>query len=371
MRQYEFIHLLWWEHQVFVPSIIRYINDPQNDFDVSQHLFVLTSKSLYDANQADNVILDTTYPSKSNCAALINKYAEYTDHLIVHSLCSPIELLKVKPKNLRKIVWRSWGHDAIFPYQLHKGKIMGNLVKRALRLVWKRQIKSFQMICGANLVDEVNFRDLFGDVRSCRFLYQILRHNETEPLVNNSGTTIKSVDIVNILVGHSGYSNDNHIAMLNKLMVYRNKPVQLHLVLSYGNKEYIDEVKKYAVAQWKDKVTIHDNFMPMEQYRELIHSMDLAIFDGINSYALSNIDMLLRAGKKLIVNPNGLIKRAFDLDSIPHLTSDTAFDLPFEEFIAPAIYTEESGKQLLLQTYEEKIQLMKRTFACIAECKVK
>lgn len=365
MNQYLFVHIFWLDEIKFSPSLIQYINDPENGFDVSQHFFVLVSPKVYEMCRYDNVVLDDQFQN-DRCANLINKYAERAEALIVHSLCDPIELLKIKSKYLSKIVWRSWGHDAIFPYQPHQGKWLSNFAKHILEKTWKRRIKFFKAICGANLVDEIDIREKFGNVQTYPFLYRITGKEMETIGVEGNLSAKKNDGLINILVGHSGYDNDNHIFILNKLMAYREENVHIYLVLTYGQKDYIDTIKKHVSEQWGEKATIIEEFVPYEQYRTFVQSIDIAILDGRNSYALGNVTLLLRAKKKLIVNPMGVIRKAFDQDAVPYLTTDTAFDLPFIEFAAPAVYREISCQNLLIKTREEQIQLMKVTFACIA-----
>lgn len=364
MNRHTFIHLLWLEEYKFTPYLVGYINDSENGFDASQHLFVLTSDKLYEQCQFENVILDKEFAPNTDCAKLINKYAEFADHLIVHSISGPIDLLKVKRKNLSKIVWRSWGHDAIFPYGQNPKKPLSNLAKRVLESLWRKRISSFQAVCGANLIDEINIKEKFGDVPTYRFFYRM--HKDKNAFeVDESLLEKEPESALNILLGHSGYANDNHIEMLKRLKNYSEENIHIYLVMTYGQADYIDSVKKYALENWKDKVTVIQDFIPLDQYRKFVWSMDIAILDGENSYALGNIDILLRAKKKMIVNPNGIIRKAFDADSIPYLTTDTAFELPFSEFVEKAVYTENSGEKMLVKSPEERIRIMKNVFSCI------
>ena len=93
-----------------------------------------------------------------------------------------------------------------------------------------------------------------------------------------------------------------------------------------------------------------------KQYVELLNEMDIAIFDAKISYALGNINILRLLKKKIFLNENGVIRRAFDLEGFPYMCISDLKNISFEEFAKPMIYSEEISMKLIPVSYEEKIQ---------------
>ena len=138
--------------------------------------------------------------------------------------------------------------------------------------------------------------------------------------------------VLNIMVGHAGNEIDNHINILKKMKKYENNNIMIYIVLSYGNEEYISEVKRYIKNEWSNKVEIIDNFLPIDKYNNLMSKMDIVILDGKKSYALGNIGMLLNLGKTIYLNEDGIIKEAFDKENIPYRCTNEIGNVSYDSF---------------------------------------
>ena len=102
--------------------------------------------------------------------------------------------------------------------------------------------------------------------------------------------------------------------------------------------------------------------MPYYDYVKFLNKMDIAIFDGNMSYALGNISVLLLLKKKLFINRNGVIKEAFDEDSIPHKCVEEIDNMELADFIKGIEYPENMGDSMLPYSRERVMRAWKAFF---------
>ena len=128
------------------------------------------------------------------------------------------------------------------------------------------------------------------------------------------------------------------------------------MIVSYGYPEYIKEIKSYGKMLYGEKITFLDEMLPYNQYVELMNDMDVAFFDAKISYALGNISILTKLKKKIFLNKDGVIRRAFDLDGLPYMCTSDLKNISFEEFAKPMVYSDDLNEKLLPVSYEKNIQ---------------
>ena len=356
MEKYRYVHLLWQGNAHFNKIVVDMINDPDNGFVTDEHLFVTPYKHIYnEIKTCKNVIFEQEVKPQS--ADFVNKYAEYGDWLFLHGLTSVTETVKIKRKNRKKIIWRTWGHD-VSGYAYKQGDLVKNLVKRALNLRWKSVIRSFKMIGTANVADEFAIRDKFGAVPTVIMNYptknNMLRLENAKKAARTTGNTI------NVLVGHSGIENDNHIEIINKLKKFNEQDVCFIFVLSYGDDRYIEKVKAYIEEHCKEKARLVLEPMSLEEYTNLLADVDVAVFDGKASYALSNVAMLIYFKKKMFLNRNGILARAFCAEGIPLCYTDEIEQMDFNEFSKRLEYDYDLETSLAPTSYEKAVYRWKQ-----------
>ena len=327
----KFIHLCW--HQGgFTKELVKFINDPDNGFTPDEHLFLFTTDWVYQPiSQYENTYLIETDTPKSG--ELMNACLRKCDWLILHSLCEPIlELLKVRKRDLKKIVWRTWGHEqtVIKPVQ---GQKVRNFVRRVLNKEIVGRIQAFAAIGIANYIDELDIRKRFGELKMLRMPYP--RHKESCAILREMHLQRhkNSTDqqCVTIMVGHSGFKQDSHLEVLNLLEKHRGKPVRLYIPLAYGIPTYISEVKQKALELFGDSVIIQEEMLSFKDYVRALSEIDVAILGTRKSNALGNIGILLLLGKKIIFDRNSIMAEAFRSLEIPHGYIDDIQNMTLEQ----------------------------------------
>ncbi len=342
--KYKYFHLLSGNATGFHKNLISLLSCEENGLEKNEHLFITVNMSAYEELKefGDVVyIMDATHLT----ADIINKCAKQCKWLFIHNLaCSPIEVLKINKSARKKIIWRTWGSDA--GLELGNGSPIKRFVKKIVNLYYKRVISDFYAIGIANTVDKIDISSRYPGVKT--FFVSYVNKTSCETRLQFKSTPKKAGAPINVLIGHSGFSNDNHIKIIKDLSKFRDENIRLYLVLSYGDREYIKRVVDFAKKTFGDKAIIIDEHMPYDEYFKMLSKMDIGVLDGVKSYALGNLGALLFLKKKLVLNRDGVIKKAFDSENVPHLCSDEIGNLTFEEFSMPVTYTQNNSMQ-----YEE------------------
>jgi len=333
----KYIHLIYRNEVKFSHSLVSFINEPSVGLCPEQHIFVTPHKKVYEELKCyGNVFLDT------DSVCLINKYAPKCDWIICHSFYDFKDVFKIKHKYLKKILFRYWGGG--FGFQYKKGQIAQNLVKIPANIILKKRFESFAAIGIAKKVDILN---LENSIKTGRFYHMPYARLRADEILNDAKNNPPEKDgILNIALYHRGTFEGNHIEILKKLERFGDK-IRVYVPLSYGDAEYIEKIKKYIKENCKDNVIIVDKFMEYEEYVQFINKMDVGIFDCTTSTALGNITVYIFLQKKLLLNRNGVIKKAFDEENIPHSFVDDLDTISFEELSEILYYPENADYDLL------------------------
>lgn len=350
MREYKYVHFLWANELKFNRPLVEMINC-ESSFNPSEHLFITQYDQVRDALSAySNVHLD----KNGSPADLINRYAEAADWLIAHGLTKKLDTIRIKRKNLKKIVWRTWGGSR------QKSKWDGRHVLRSLinkakdvvyYLFYKHYYGKAPVIGIANTVDIIDLQQWkwTGSAKLLPMDYLDIRVEQIVSRFKNEGRSRN--DRAKIMVGHQGTSGENHVAIVKRLLESYEEEFDVYLPLSYGEQSYIDTVKAELTQFKDDRVHIMDRFMPFEQYMAFLADVDVAIIDELSSMALGNICYLLYYRKKLFLNKDGVIKKAFDKDHLPYSLTEEIGKMDFSELVKPASYSEPITSDLVFGSY--------------------
>lgn len=345
MKKYRYAHLFFVDELKFSTRLIEMIQNPENGFKPEEYIFATPHEAVYNALSG---ICNIELYDKKQVSSMINAYAQKAEWVFLHSVPPLYKRIFIKPKYLKQILWRTWGHDASNDFR--EGEFIKNLIKGFCYFIWKNQVRHFRAVGIANTVDRIDIRNHFGDVSMFRMPY-------TSAITHDIGvdeTNINEKKWINVLVGHSGFARDNHIEIINELNAIDSMRIKMFLVLSYGEAEYIKKVCDYVESKNMKNVVIIKEFMPYEKYIELVANMDVGILDADISYALGNIEWLLYFKKKIFLNRNGVIKKAFDYDQIPYACTDEISKMSYNDFIVPINYVN-AKTEILPQSYEKNI----------------
>ena len=348
----KYVHLLWRNENKFNDKVIRLINDPGNGFNVEDHLFVFNCKSAYDkcTVKAENVILDES-------RNLFQKYGKSCDWIISHAIRAKVDLLLCPKKYLKKVIFRYWGGQ-ISGFGESNSKGIKRLIKKVLAVFYQRKLNQLAAIGIANDVDVVHIRKslkktpLYPLPYSTPDGYDIFLQTKAKQV----GYTFEKC---NVLLGHRGTSEEDHIKLLELLERKFGDRIEIFAPLSYGDSHYISEVKQFVERKKWSNVHLIFDFLPYREYQELLAKMNVAVLNSLDSYALGTICSLLFFGQKLYLNEAGVIAETFDLKSIPYGAIGKIGLESYNDFIKPVFYDSKSIDSFVPHCYEYRVNKWK------------
>lgn len=104
---------------------------------------------------------------------------------------------------------------------------------------------------------------------------------------------------ISILVGNSADPSNNHLEIFDKLKKYKEDNIKIYCILSYGNKDYANNIEKRGKEIFSEKFYPIKDFMKYDEYLEFLSEIDIAIFAHNRQQAFGNITSLLSMKKTI------------------------------------------------------------------------
>lgn len=281
-------------NSTFIIGLIQFIKE---NFNSEEHNFFLTvgdSKDTATIKGYKNVALSSSSTSGKFSHYLEIVYAMYdADKIILHGLFNIrlVIILFANPWLLKKCYWIIWGGD-LYTYQLNER-------------TWKWKVKEFiRRPVIKNMGHLVTY--IPGDVELARKWYSAKgKYHECLMYLSN---TYKALDVpstqtdtINIQIGNSADSSNNHIEVLEKLLPFKDENIKLYAPLSYGDKSNAKKVIAKGKELFGDKFIALTDFVPFEEYLQFLGSIDIAIFNHRRQQAMGNTITLLGLGKTVFI----------------------------------------------------------------------
>lgn len=284
------VHIMMYEK--FARDYILFLD---THFDIQEHVFYVTGKSDsgYPLDGLPNIVKINSHRSLPG----LIKGLLFADKIILHGLWHPviIRLLLLMPWTIHKCYWMLWGGDFYFPDKepAYKKK----LIKRIRHFVGFIR-GDFDFICtnyGAK-----------GVFHEC-ILYPVVFADSTQTVAE----TNSNKEDIKILVGNSADPSNNHFEIFQKLTAFPGTNFELFVPLSYGNDGHALSVIEAGIKQFGNKLKPLQQFMSFESYKQLLKSVDIAIFNHKRQQGLGNIVQLLANGKKVFLRKDVTTWRLF------------------------------------------------------------
>lgn len=249
--------------------------------------------------------------------------------IILHSLPAiPVQLITKIPHSI-KIIWFAWGFDL---YKDFYAKIIPIKLYGDLTSVYLKQNKFFssfkynlwflkQTLLHKIYLNKVLSRiDYFSGVFPYEYNEIRKAHPDfkAEPLDFYYGSTnffipeIPELKIkhskLNVIIGNSGDATNNHLDVL-QLLKKNNCTIEglVIIPLSYGcDNKYADKVYNFANDIYPNKVNALRQFMPLNEYLDLISNCRIAIYAHKRQQASDNIFLQLMYGAKVYMSEDSL-----------------------------------------------------------------
>ena len=344
----KYTHILYRNEPKFSSLLMRMIQENPDIFKSEDHLLVTPYKEVFEIIKGyKHAVLDTSGQN------LIKRYIRQSDWVIAHSISSKTDIAMLSKKECKKTIIRYWG-----ALSFENGHVEGQKVKNTLRdfqyKLFKRNLYRIAALGVANISDINDIKNRFPnyDVPIYRLPYKL--RGDTDFVRNLIGKRDVH-DGVNIMVGHRGMPELNHLPIVKLLAEkYANENVKIYVPLSYGAPQYMETILP-ELKRYKNVIPVVD-FMEYDKYVEFIHSMDAGVFDGLSSFALGNIALFIDFGITLCLNKNGIIGKTFEELHIPYVKISDLNNARLEDLSSPAAYSEEADYWLGVSTFENRMQ---------------
>lgn len=275
----------------FIPPFIDFVEEHFDDFEDRHIFWVKGDTKKYPYRASKNII--STPLSKIESIFSYIQAVNSADKIILHGLfqADQIICLSVMPWLHKKCYWVIWGGD------LYSRQLANKTVRWHITEVFRRWL--IPRI--GHLVTHVE-----GDIDRAREWYKAKgRWHECFMYTSNLFQSVqcqpRTDSRVNILIGNSADPNNNHLEILDKLLPYKSKNIQIYAPLSYGNQDHAKTVRDYGKRLFSHKFTALAIFMTSRDYLSFLSSIDVAIFNHSRQQAMGNITNLLGMGKPVFI----------------------------------------------------------------------
>ncbi len=319
-------------------------------------------------HEYDNCIADSSCFSVS----FINAHAvEYRRIFLHYNFLKPHQIMRLTDEAAKKIVWVVWGDDLYYvKHRYEPPRSLFGLARSAF-YIWshysllygiirqkaKRKVQQFFAVGIGYSYDEVIIHKLFGkEVRV--MLAPVVTRNRLQYTYDDvrEEHASKHTDVINVLIGHSGFCFHNHEQSIRLLSKFKKENIHINMVLSYGaSTRRVSKLSNLAIRTFGiEKVSILTEVLPYTEYCRFLASMDIAVFPFAHQAALGNAKMLAYAGIKLYLDPKGALSQGFLAGGVKtydyhHIKQET-----WSEFCLPAELPEKNAS-LFSRSYEDNI----------------
>ncbi|QIG90175.1 TDP-N-acetylfucosamine:lipid II N-acetylfucosaminyltransferase [Chryseobacterium sp. POL2] len=299
----------------FVDSAIQKLSHKDNVINI-----VISNNDKLNYVKSNNVIHYST-------EVIENKFSEITasfDVIFFHSLPHIFRNLIIQHKKKLIYCWFLWGYEyysewkieALNLYEKDESKLNLNNIKD--KLIYNNI--SFKIL-GNNILKKYYKSELLEAVKKIDYFAPVLPNEYSKIKKLNSdikylpytygylemyiGSNM-DIDLSNkkdILLGNSADPSNNHISIIDKLSKINLEDRKVVVPLSYsGNEEYKKKIIDYGHKMLGKNFLALVDFMPMEDYNNIIFNCGYVIFNHIRQQAIGNLIVMGYLGAKIFLN---------------------------------------------------------------------
>lgn len=248
------------------------------------------------------------------------------DVLIVHFLTMQAAIMVLKVASHVKVVWSGWGADYYYLLPGGQRALYASETRKIVNAIDRARINSDPLYLAKVLlrplrriyllrrfifpaIGRVDFfssplpsdygllRQGIGNFFSAKYV-QLNYGDCNSTFVAGSEKRLKG----DILVGNSASPTNNHVEVFNILNVMNLEGRKVIVPLSYGDSIYRAHVIEHGHSILGEHFCPIINFMPLDEYNDLIGSCSVVIMNQFRQQALGNICSVLSSGSKLYLN---------------------------------------------------------------------
>ena len=276
----------------FLAPFIDFIDE---HFGRENHHYVFITSEKYDYGLTPEHNVEFLY-TDDDIFITLPKYMLLAKKIILHGLWrDKVDiLLYFNQKLLKKCYWVMWGGDFYFPET--KSKIKHKIIEKMGNYISSTKndidyIKKMYHTASNNLFFSQFYPTRISDFRTS----------------DHKNKTIK------ILVGNSSTKTNRHKEVFQILEQYKNNHIEIIVPLNYGDINYKKEILELGNSIFGNKFIPIIDFMDFEKYKNILLSIDIAIFNNNRQQSGGNIKLLIGYGKKIYLsNKNSFYRELKD-----------------------------------------------------------
>jgi hypothetical protein len=280
----------------FIPPFVNLIKE---EFEGQEHKFWFVGS----IEEYPLEVRDSVYVCRGGFFNKLWSYARLLTQLhrarkvMLHGLfdINMITMLVLCPWLLHKCHWFIWGGD-LYQYTNARKTWFASIKEVLRRFVIHRMGHLVTYIEGD--IDLV--REWYG----AKGIYHeciMYLSNVVDPNIVTAPKEHIEKSCLNILLGNSADSSNNHIEALERLLAFKDQSIKIYAPLSYGDQAYAKKVISQGKEWFGDKFVPMTDFMPFDYYLEFLKSLDIAIFNHQRQQAMGNTITLLGMGKTVFM----------------------------------------------------------------------
>ena len=290
----KYLHIILPNEEESLP-IVQFFNE---NFNKDEHVFFsllkTTTRDLERLREIDNVFLYLQGKTRVHKMKYFYDLLNNAEHIIWHGLYlqpKHVYFLSFFTKFLKKSIWVGkgtdlfgWGRDikTVKGITRIKNKIYNYFGKRIRRL-----IPNFVALFPQDKNVYLNVYNPHGKVLESSFW-----NFSPIKIEMISYENVNETVCTKILVGHSAYPWNNHIAVLDSLAKFRYENIKLYIPLGYGSSErYKKKVSDYADKLFGEKAICISEELSSDELSNLIKDMDIIILHKFHSSVQIKLDL--------------------------------------------------------------------------------
>ncbi|MBS8269970.1 4-alpha-L-fucosyltransferase [Halomonas litopenaei] len=228
--------------------------------------------------------------------------------VILHGLFDgkTILMLSLFPWILPKCHWVIWGGD-LYHYKSAK-RSWRYRVKEVFRRFVIRRIGYFLTYIKGDIDLVRKWYGAEGLHQECLMYLSNVVESSAFAFSESKGQKLT----LKVLVGNSADPSNNHLETFRRLSLYKHLDMKVYTPLSYGDQQYAKEVMRQGYRIFGNSFIPMTEFIPFNQYKEFLASVDIAIFNHQRQQAMGNTITLLGMGKTVYIRSDVSQWRLFE-----------------------------------------------------------
>ncbi len=313
----------------FTEALVDFFTNKMSHLNNKFIIYGRNQQFKFEADGNKIVFLDSYKKMNKNIPAYM--WARNADAIIFSGIFGGEKfLIKFPEGTLEKSYFQFWGGDF---YDLRDNIPVYKVkqwLSRAIKIHYIKNVKGI-----INLIPG-DYNELQKLVRTNaeHFIAPVCGNDKDVEFYTNLFSMKKSGDPIKICLGNSATRTNNHKEALKILRKYKNENIRIICPLSYGDKDYANEIIAYGKQIFGEKFEALTDYMSKESYFTMLSDCKIGIFNHDRQQGMGNINALVTMGAKLYMKANTSMwktyteergYRIFDIKQIP--------EMDFDEFI--------------------------------------